>query len=257
MGTFSKKSWAYLFLLLALAAGCSSAPKKNISPQEHARLLVNIANAQFLEGDPTGALQVLEQAESEDAKIPELHHTRALCFYAKKDYPQALASVKKALALRPDYADAQTTLGKFYLDTGRYAEAKATLITPAKNALYRDSFKAWTNLGIISYRQNDIIEAEKQFTNAIDQAPAQACIAYYYRGHIGLKTGKVNQAIRDYDQATKRVCGGFSDAHLALGIAYESAKQYEKARKKYLDTSQRFPNSEVAERAMTNLKRIP
>ncbi len=257
MRYFSKKSWVYLSIVLLGAVSCSSTPKKTVSTEEHARLLVNIANAQFQEGDPTGALQVLEQAEAENPKIPDLYHTRALCYFAKKDYPQAIASVKKALALRPDYPDAQTTLGKFYLDTGRYADAKAILAAPAKNALYRDSFKAWTNLGIISYREGEIVEAEKQFTHAIDQAPAQACIAYYYRGHIGLKKGQLQQAIRDYDQATKRICGGFSDAHLALGIAYESAKQYEKARKKYLETSQKFAGTEVADRAMNNLKRIP
>jgi hypothetical protein len=53
------------------------------------------------------------------------------------------------------------------------------------------------------------------------------------------------------------MCGSFSDAHLALAMAYERSGQYELARKKYLEIQQIFGNTEVADRAIERLKDIP
>lgn len=244
---------------MSLGLGCATPEKtqKSLSPTERARLLVEVGNGALLEGDPTGALQSLVQAEKEDPNLPELHHSKALAYYAKHDLNKALTSAKKAISLKADYSDANTTLGKLLLDAGKYDEAKAPLNLAAQDPLNRDAYKAWTNLGIIQYRQGDYLKAGSLLNQAIQSAPQVACVAYYYRGHLKLRDSNFDEAIENYGLATKRFCANFGDAYLALGIAYQRGRHYELARKTFLEIEKRYPNTKLAERALDQLKYIP
>ena len=246
-------------LIAASLTGCAStgdAPRKFTS-EERAQLLIESARAAIQEGDLVGALQNLADAEKNDAKNPDVFHTRALTFYARKDLPQALAEVRKALQLKPDYSSAQVTEGKILLDLGRYKEAEAPLIQAARDPLNREAYKAFTHLGVIRYRQNRFDESLQNLDRAVELSPNQACTAYYYRGHIRLKDARYREAIRDYASATRRACGSFTEAHLALATAYERSRQYDMARRKYLEIQETFANTEVAERAMERLRALP
>jgi TolA-binding protein len=92
---------------------------------------------------------------------------------------------------------------------------------------------------------------------AVLDAPNQACIALYYRGHIKLREAKFDEAIHDYDQATRKTCAKFGEAHLALGIAYEKNRQFELARKTFLEIQKRYPNTKLAEQALDQLRYLP
>src|SRR4051812_42305258 len=103
----------------ALSTGCAtssdnpnspSSNAKDLSSTQRARMKVDIANGALLEGDATGALQNLNEAELEDDSLPELHHTRALAYFAKKDLDRAIKSAKIAVDLKPKYSDANNTL---------------------------------------------------------------------------------------------------------------------------------------------------
>jgi Tfp pilus assembly protein PilF len=247
-----------LSTLAWIISGCASTPqKKELSHQERARLLLQVANGALLEGDPTGALRTLLDAEKEDPDMTEIHHSEALAYFAKNNLPEALKEAQIAVKLAPDYPDANNTLGKILVDSGRFNEAVAPLTKAAENSLYRDSYKAWTNLGILYYRKGDVAKAGNYFQKAIDNSRDEACIAYYYRGHLSLREGNYAEAIRDYQTATKRVCGGFADAHLAIAITYERTKQYDLARRGFLAIEQRFPNTKAADQAMNYLKNLP
>ena len=84
-----------------------------------------------------------------------------------------------------------------------------------------------------------------------------SCVAYYYRGHLNLRENRFKEASRDYEHATQKFCAGFADAHFALGVAYLRNKQYDLARKKFLEIKQRYPNTEMADQAMDRLRYIP
>ena len=101
------------------------------------------------------------------------------------------------------------------------------------------------------------MHAETDLNHAIQDAPTQACIAYYYRGNIRLKKSQMNEAISDYAQATKKLCARFEEAHLALGLAYQQNQQYDLARKTFLEIEKRYPNTQIAERAIDQLRYLP
>jgi Tfp pilus assembly protein PilF len=250
-------SFLALGLAIFLSSCASGEKKKELTSTERARLFVDLANGALNEGDPTGCLQHLVTAEGIDRSLPELHHTRALAFHVKKDTTRALISARKAVELDEHYSDAKTTLGRLLMESGRNSEAIPYLETAAGDALYRDSFKAATNLGILHYRNGDYSKASVFLKKAVQDSPLRACHAYFYLGHIGLKQGRFEEAARSYDRATQKFCASFGDAHVALGIAYERGRKYDLARKKFLDIQSAFPGTKFADQAVEHLKFLP
>lgn len=227
------------------------------SPRERAQLLIEAANGSLLENDPIGSLQFLERAEKLDPKYAPIYHAKALAFSVRKDFPAALTEMKKAVDLDPENPFALNTYGKFLLDAGRLDEAEAPLSKAGANPVFREAYKANSNLGILYYRKSDFDRSEKSFQKAINDDAANSCIAYYYLGHIAVRRNQLPDAEKFYERATQKQCAAFADAHLALGMMYERRKKTEEARKKYLELKQNFPDSKASESAMERLKHLP
>jgi Tfp pilus assembly protein PilF len=252
-----KSKFAVLLSGFLVVACATSRPKPKVSPEEHARLLLNVANAALIENDPSEAMEALAQAEAVDPDLPEIYHTRGLAYYNRGDIPAALEQVKKAVKMSPEYIDANNSLGKILTDLGRYDEAVAPLQKAAHAPFYRETYKPLTNLGILYYRKGDNGKASDFFTKAVESGGDHACIAYYYKGHLELRDGHFSEAIKDYTNATKRWCAGFADAHLAIAITYERTKQYALARRTFVEVQQRYPNSKAADQAIDHLRELP
>jgi type IV pilus assembly protein PilF len=247
---------------LGILTACASSrsegevgPKK--SPRERAQLLIEAANGSLIENDPIGALQFLERAEALEPNYAPIFHAKALAFATRKDFPQALKEMKKAVDLDPENPFALNTYGKFLIDAGHLDEAEAPLLKAGNNVTFRESYKANTNLGILYYRKNDFDKAEARLQKAINDDAANACIAYYYKGHIAVRRNQIADAQNLYERATEKQCSAFADAHLALGMMYERQGKVELARKKYLDLNQNFPEAKASETAKERLKKLP
>jgi len=255
-----------VMLVAVLVSECSSMSTENdvgnpraksLTSTDRARMQIEIANGALVEGDPTGALQHLTLAEREDNKLPELFHSKALAYYGKKNLPEALKAARQAVALKSDYSDANNTLGKLLMESGKSGEATEYLKRAAEDSLYRESFKAWTNLGILKYQLGEYAPSEQYFKRAVAEAPSRSCIAYHYLGHIKMKENQVSEAILDYEQATKKFCAGYADAQVSLGIAYEKNRQFDLARKTFVEIQKRYPKTKLAEQAVDHLRFLP
>lgn len=245
--------------LSVFATSCASSAKKKPEPtaRDRAQMYVGIANGALLEGDPTGALQALKIAEEIDPTLAEIYHSRAIAFEAKKDLSTALREAQKAVKMAPKSSQAQNTLGKLLMDAGKSKEAVIPLSHAANDAYFPDAYKPQTNLGILYYRLGDYARSASYLNRAIQSSPIQSCHAHYYLGHIRLRQGQMEHAIREYEKATQRFCAKFADAHFALGIAFERSGRMDEARKTYLSIRSAFPRSKVADKAMDRLRDIP
>ncbi len=250
-----------LVLGLSLAVfgfGCASEQGgRKLTPREQAALFVEAAAGALKDNDLVAALQALAEAENLDSDFAPIYNARASVYFLRKEYPAALEQAKKSVQVDPTYSIGLITLGKILLDQGKLDEAVAPLEKASRDPLNREAFKAFTHLGVIRYRQKRFEEAQKDLDRAIELAPNQACLALYYRGHLKLREDHFKEAIRDYSGATRRLCGSFSDAHMALATAYERSGQFELARKKYVEIQQVFSNTEIADRAMERLRALP
>jgi len=228
-----------------------------MDPEKKGELLISAAAGSCREGDAVSALQLLDQASHLVKNSWRLHAVRALAFMIRKDPASALAEERIAHQINPKESSVNNDIGKLLLDTGRYREAEPYLISAAQDNLYADSYKSFTNLGILKYREGELSASSKYLIRATELSPEYSCIAYYYLGHIALRGNRLGEAVDDYDRATRRYCVMFGDAQLALGIALERSGQYQKARKKFLDVAQSFPKTQYAQQAMERLKNLP
>ncbi|MCC7441331.1 MAG: tetratricopeptide repeat protein [Bdellovibrionales bacterium] len=245
-------------LALGLAlAGCSSSGPKRMSDEERARAHLAIGDGALNEGDFTGALIEYDKAEKLNPKLPELHHSKALAYMRRGDLPTAVRCARAALDLRPSSTDARNTLGKLLVDQGQTKEAQKHLEQAAADPLYRDAFKPLSLLGMIAYRAGNQREAEHFFGRAIQLDPRRACVAYYYRGNIRVKSGDMTAALDDYDRAVMNACGSFAEAHYAKALALSRAGQFDDARKKFVEVTKLFPKHEVANQARQQLRVLP
>jgi Tfp pilus assembly protein PilF len=251
------RQWAKLTLLSVALTACASSGTKSLSKEEKAALYIDAANGALADGQPVTALQDLAEAEKIAPKMPEIFHMRALVYVSKGESAQAIQAAKRAVELKPKYSAANTTLGKLLMDSGQTEEAVKYLKAAASDDLYGEVYKPLTSLGILYYRKMDLTNATLYLDKAVAADPRGACLAYYYRGHIHIHKGEFRQAINDYNQATRRFCANFAEAHLALGIAYERDKQYDVARKKFLEIKEHFSTTSVAEQATSHLKYLP
>jgi tetratricopeptide (TPR) repeat protein len=216
-----------------------------------------MASASLAEGDPTSGLQALAEAEKIDPSVAEIRYLRTRAFHMKQDYPRALVEIKKFLEISPKSSDGLLTLGILQMELGKPKEALAPLMEAANDPLYERASQAQTNLGILHYRQGEFQEAEYWFNKAVLEAPATACVAYYYRGHLRLKESKFKDAKEAYQRSTQQFCGAFGEGFIALGIVYQHLKDFDQARKTFLEVQQRFPNTKLAEQAMERLRKLP
>jgi len=182
---------------------------------------------------------------------------RALAFLGKNDVTEALSSARKAHALDPKDSAISTTLGKILMDAHRDEEAEMVLLKAARDPLYRDAFRARTNLGILFFRKNDDVSSRYHLDRAIQEEPRQSCLARHFRGQLSLKQGRKREAIRDFEKAIEHSCAGFGEAHLWLGNALAEDRQYERARRQYLEVQQRFAGTSWAESAVDRMRSLP
>ncbi|MBI3535215.1 MAG: tetratricopeptide repeat protein [Deltaproteobacteria bacterium] len=249
----------FLYSILSSCALLYNAKDKNkpLTQIDRAWLMIEVAKGALHESDATGALQTLADAEKLAPNLPELYHVRALAYFAKHDLQKAIHEAKQAVFLSPTYSDANNTLGKLYLDLGMYSEAEKPLLLASEDSLYRDAYKAFTNLGILYYRKEEYKKAQTSLQKAVLELPQGACVAHYYLGHIQLYEGNLREAQKEYDQAAQKFCAGFAEAHLAIGMMYERTREYDKARRKFLEIKQNFANTKYSDQAIEQLKYLP
>lgn len=246
-----------ILLLMAACAHSGVQSEREATPEERLEILLDAASSTLREGDPTGALMYAVEAEKIAQDRPNIYYIKGVAFLQKRDLNRAYQEMKKALALKSDFSSAHNALGKICVDLGRYAEAEKSLLIAARDPLNREAFLAKTNLGILYYKQEKWNLSEVQMRSAIQDAPKVSCVAQFYLGHLQLRKNEKKSAIESYRKATLGSCGGFTDAHYALGVAYARDKQYEKARKKFLEVKEMFPESSFASKAMAELRFLP
>ena len=111
---------------------------------------------------------------------------------------EAEASYTQAIALKPDYADAHSNLGKTLQELGRLEEAEASYTQAI--ALKPDYAEAHSNLGNTLQELGRLDEAEASYTQAISLKSDYA-EAYYNLGITLQEIGRLDEAEASYNQA--------------------------------------------------------
>ena len=129
------------------------------------------------------------------------------------EFQAAESSLRKAIKIKPDYANAHYNLGNILIDLGKSNDAelsyrKAIEIKP-------DYADAYLNLGNILSELGKLEEAESLYRKAIE-IKSDYADAHYNLGKILSDLGKLEDAEFSYCKAIK-IKPDYADAHLDLG----------------------------------------
>jgi tetratricopeptide (TPR) repeat protein len=190
-------------------------------PQDQLNALIALYNQGRL-------VEVVQQATSIAAEFPNafvLYNILGAANAGLGNLDGAIASVSKALQIKPDYAEAHNSLGIALQGQGRLEEAiasygKALQIKP-------DFAEAHNNLGIALQGQGRLEEAIASYGNALQIKPDFAEV-HNNLGAALKDQGRLDEAIASFGKAL-RIKHGFAEAHNNLGAARKDQGRLEEA----------------------------
>ncbi len=137
----------------------------------------------------------------------EKYNSEAMALDNQGNYAEAIASFKKAIDLKSDYADAWFNLGNTYGKTGKFGDA----INAFNRAIAsRKGFaEAYASRGIANASQGKFPDALKDMSEAIKLKPDYAMV-YFNRAMVYLNSGKKDLACSDLQKAVQL---GYKEAY--------------------------------------------
>jgi predicted TPR repeat methyltransferase len=174
----------------------------------------------------------LDQAKAEYLNLLETNqqntealHYLALLYAETGDAENAEATLKKAIAIKPEDLTLRLHLANIYKAQKIYEKAITELTAIIK--LNSDYAAAYNNLGTIYDAMKNWTQAIKSYQTAIDVQPEYAD-AYYNLGLAQVKSGRILEAINTY-QSLLEISPNHPGGLFQLGRLYMQQNQYEKA----------------------------
>jgi Tfp pilus assembly protein PilF len=244
---------ACVVLALVLAGGCagvSSDPASNYSADT-----LRETGEKFLAGGNHGqALKLLTLAEKKSPNDPLIQHSLARA-YEERGLPDlALEHYKKAVALKPDYAEAHNSLGVFYARQNQVFLAEDELKQALANPFYQTPHLALFNLGLLYEGKGESETALQYYQDAARLAPRYG-MAYYRMGLVLEEMRKADEARAAYAQAIE--CdSNLVEAHFRFGVMSYTAGEIENALYSLSRVMKLAPYSTMAAEARVYLSRL-
>ncbi|MFH1672668.1 MAG: tetratricopeptide repeat protein [Pseudomonadota bacterium] len=214
-----------IFLALTIGILSCGGNKALLKKQSEASRL--LAEAYYVEGKITEALQELLQAEKFYSKDPILHNDFGLVYTAKIEYEKALFHFKKALELNPQYPEAFNNMGIVYSILKQWDKAIECFDRARSDLLYKTPHIALSNLGSVYYEKGDYNRSVQFYKEALKVVP-QLARADQGLGRTYIAMGKYEEAVFSLEKAVKGA-PNFAAAYYDLGQAYLKLQSFEKA----------------------------
>lgn len=158
--------------------------------------------------DHDTAIEKFQAAAEAMPSCYDCYYNIGVAYMQKKDPVQAETAWKKAIELKPDYAEAMTALSTLYNSQKRFDEAAAmSARAAAAGGGGGGSADAIYNQGIILWNQGKIADARVKFEEAIRANPNHAESHFQY-GMALLNEGKTAGAVESFETALKLAPGG-------------------------------------------------
>lgn len=247
-------------LALALLVGCAGGAsggrpsKKNISNDKQLQVYLQLGEAMLLEGEYTGALNQLSEAQALAPNNPLVYSNLAMAYLGKREFALAEENIKKALALNPRMTDAHNNLGLIYMEQGRYGEAMDEFNKCLADITFQGAYRVHNNIGIIHLEKGEPQEALKFFKASMNLAP-QYSVAYNNLGRAYMDMGQYQDALDALNMAT-RITPKYIQAYMNLGETYEHLGYYSEASDMYNKVVSLAGNSPIALEAQSRVRRL-
>ena len=210
-------------------------------------------------GKTQEALSIVNNLTKDFPNSSLLFNISGACYKANNNLEKAVESFKRAISIKPDFAEALYNLGVIQKELGQIKSSinsyeKAIDIKPAYPdahnnlgniflktrqldtaidhfewavAFKPDFYEAYNNLGLVRLEQNQINKAIKNFKKAI-AINSQYSEAYINLGQSLKDLGQMNDAVKCYKELIT-VNPSFAKGYLSIGVAYKAQGLIDKA----------------------------
>jgi tetratricopeptide (TPR) repeat protein len=155
----------------------------------------------------------------------ETHYSRANALKEQKCFPAALSIFDKAIALKPDYAEAHNGRGIVLFNLDRTAEAIAGFDRAI--ALKPDYAEAYNNRGLVLQDLKRFDDALASFEKALALQPDNARL-HNNRGTALHDAGRLDEALASYDHAIV-LKSDYAEAYYNRGVAMQDLQRLDEA----------------------------
>jgi len=200
------------------------------------------------------ALRYLSLAEKRRPDDPVIQYDLGLAYYERGLKTDAFKHLKKALALKPVFPEAENALGRYYAEQGQYDQAQHAFQRALADPYYTTPHLALYNLGLVYEKKGDPDSALKQYREAVRLQPNYG-VAYYRMGQILEDQRRADQARDAYGRAIE-FAPDLVEAHYRYGVMSYSAGELENALYSLTRVVKLAPHSTMADEARRYLERL-
>ena len=235
-------------------AACSRGGKGASGPdgERQSESEYDVARDLFLaRHDPRGALSHVQKAVELNDENADAYHFMALLylyFCAAFDdgcrLPEADKAARRAVQLRPEFREAQNTLGVVLIQEKKYDDAVAVLLPLANDILYQSPWDAWGNLGQAylekgkGRRSDRGAPAQHRLRAALLRRKFSFGLAYEKKGDLTAAREALSRAV----ETNRPECQGLQDAFEARARVYSKSKNCDLAKTDWTDVGKSRPN---------------
>ena len=186
----------------------------------------------YSNGQIQEALETIEALSKDFPNNPLLLNISGVCYAGLSLMDDAVKSYEKAVAIKPDYADAHFNLGNILRDLGELDGAIKSFVKTIE--IMPEYDEAQYNLGVTLQELGQLDEAIEQYEKALSINPENTDLILNL-GFIYQSLGQIDEAIEQYDNALTidpdnvKVLNNLGNAHNDLGQLDVAIKCYEKA----------------------------
>jgi len=258
--------WVLAAALVVCLAACSRTGRgaNSVDTERQSEAEYDVARDLFLvRRDPRGALAHAQKAIELNDGNADAQHLAALiylyfCSSSALDcrLPEAEKAARQAVKLRPDFREAQNTLGVILIQQKKFDEAVAVLDPLAHDILYQTPWDAWGNLGLAYLEKGKLEDAVTALQRSVTAEP-RFCVGNFRLGLALEKKGDLGAARQALSQAVETnrpECQSLQDAFEARARVHSKSKNCELARGDWERCRDISPDSPVGLRCVASLK---
>lgn len=242
-------------LCLVLSA-CATGTKEPSKEERLGDLHLRAGRIDISEGNFPSAIQSLRQAVKLLPNNPEAWEALGLAYYGRRDYKAAEASLRKAIAINPNFTQARLNFGAFLLDRGKLEEARKELEFTVRDSAFEQQDRSFFNLAQLELKVGNSKAAEAFLKRATEENSSN-CNAWLALAKLQSKQNRTIDAVESYRRATGGICYGNIQAHFEFAALMKRAKEFDTARKKYAEIIEKFPETRWSLQAKEQLRSLP
>jgi type IV pilus assembly protein PilF len=267
-------------LALLLDPGCASRPKRD---PEQSQIRYQLAAGYFRDQRVEAAIEELQKSLQADAENADAYNMlgiialrqghdylaqleTASCLRGKDaesvrgdaqaKFKEAIKNLRKAVELRPEFAEAWNNLSVAEFQLQSWDAAIEAAQNALKDAAYATPEMARANLGWAYYQKKDIQSAWKELHEAVSRAPG-FCVARYRLAKVYVDRGETDQAMDALAPVVSdiRRCP-IQEAQLLGGLLNERKRELASARELFQRCIDMAPRSCIADECRRYAKLI-